>query len=159
MADGPEIGSKLEQLFGKQADGQRRSWTFPASSDLIAIFISPQCQTCNALLPHVKDFARENERLEVVLVSTLDNPEMNRAYVGYQRLEKLSYIVNQELADELAIEGTPYAVYLNEQGIVSAKGLVNNYENLVGLAHSASNFDRRLAQTQSHVVFEKEQAS
>jgi methylamine dehydrogenase accessory protein MauD len=137
LADGPEVGTKLELLAGQRLDGNAWSWVFPSSGEVVLIFISPQCQTCNELLPHVKDFVHAHKKFKVVLVSTIDHLSMNRAYVDYQNLERLNYVIGAKLADDLNIEGTPYALCLSREGVVQGKGLVNNYEHLAGLSQTA----------------------
>lgn len=137
LADGPEIGSTLRRISGARPNGEAWTMNFPAPHDLILIFISPQCSACNETLPHVKDFSRAASP-PVALMSIIDDPGMNRAYIAYQKLEKLNYVSNEKLSDELNIEAVPYALYLSEQGEILAKGVVNNYENLAGLKEVSS---------------------
>lgn len=133
LADGPEIGTKLKDLDGKKLDGTRWVWDFPASTELLLAFLSPQCQTCNDLIPHLKDFVKTYQDVTVVLLSVLDHLPMNQAYASYSNLEKMNYVISSKLANDFAIEGTPYFLRVNEKGVVVAKGLVNNYEHLVSL--------------------------
>src|SRR5262249_20136259 len=138
LADGPKLGTQLERLIGQQLDGAVWSQTFPASKDMLLVFISPQCPTCNELLPHVKDFPRAHRNIDVVLISTMEHMAMNHAYVAFRQLERLPYVIGAKLADELEIDGTPYALHLDRAGIVTAKGLVNHYEHLLSLCQSNS---------------------
>jgi methylamine dehydrogenase accessory protein MauD len=135
LADGPELGSTVTRLQGRTLDGAPWSYTFPAPREVLAIFVSPQCQTCNSLLPHIADFVRVHPDVDLLLISTLDDPAMNRAYVAFSRLpqERLTYVLGARQAADLNIEGTPYAVYLDDAGVVRNKGVVNNYEHLFGL--------------------------
>ena len=136
MADGPEVGTKLRPLYGLRLDGSDWNLGFPSPFEVVLIFVSPQCKTCNELIPHVKDFARVHREVEVALISTVDHLAMNRAYVDYQKLERMPYIIGAKMADDLNIEGTPYALYLSCEGVVISKGLVNHYEHLSGLIHT-----------------------
>jgi methylamine dehydrogenase accessory protein MauD len=138
LADGPKLGARLKRLSGRRVDGSAWAHTFPAEADLIVVFISPQCQTCNELMPHAKDFVRAHPDVPLVLLSTLGDLAMNRAYVGFLRLERLTYVVAPQAAGELNVEGTPYALHLDREGTVTAKGLVNAYEQLVSLRQSAA---------------------
>lgn len=133
LSDGPDIGTKLDQISGRSLTGEQWSINFPCKSDLILVFVSPQCSTCNETLPHIEDFSRNQNSTQIVLMSIIDDIGMNRAYVSYRKLEKLKYVINRQLSDELNIEAIPYALYLDDEGKVIAKGIVNNYENLVGL--------------------------
>lgn len=141
LADGPEIGEKLKQLDGILPDNQKWKLEFPYSKDVVILFVSPQCNTCNEVLPHLQDFFNKHNSIETLLVSIIDDLGMNRAYIAYRGLDKMKYIISEKMGDDLEIEGVPYSLYINRQGIVCAKGLVNNYENLIGLVKSAERFE------------------
>lgn len=136
LAEGPDIGSKLGTVVARQLDGGRWEWRFPAPTGLLAIFVSPQCQICNELLLHAIDFHRKYPELPLALVSTMDDLGMNRAYVAYRRLEKMHYVAGSDLAEAMNVDATPYAVCIDRQGVVLAKGLVNHYEHLLSLWHA-----------------------
>jgi methylamine dehydrogenase accessory protein MauD len=138
LADGPELGAELKELAGRFPDGSPWSVRFPTQAEMILIFISPQCQTCNALIPHVEDFLRVRPSASLTLVSTIDNAPMNSAYIAYRRMEKLPYVLGEELARGLDIEGTPYALRIGEGGRVLGKGIVNSFENLMTLHNGRS---------------------
>jgi methylamine dehydrogenase accessory protein MauD len=137
LADGPEIGSRFERLTAPTVGGLEWNWTFPAERPLLVVFISPQCTTCDALVPHIKDFTRVHPELPLVLASTLEDPGMNRAYIAYRRLERVPYLMGAALSQEMRVEGTPYAVLLDGAGRVTAKGLVNHFEHLRSLRDAA----------------------
>src|SRR4051812_5387721 len=71
LADGPATGTKLSELSATLLDEKPWRVSFPRPVDLLLIFVSPQCETCNALIPHVKDFARLGGTAEIMLVSTI----------------------------------------------------------------------------------------
>lgn len=131
LADGPTIGTSIDKLQGKRLDEAAWTLDFPRTGDTIFVFISPQCETCNALIPHVRDYLRMRDALPLYLVSTLDYFPMNRAYVAYRGIGDLPYVLGEVMAGDLSIEATPYALRIDAMGIVRAKGIVNNYENLV----------------------------
>jgi methylamine dehydrogenase accessory protein MauD len=133
LADGPEVGTRLGRLGARRLDGSPWEWEFPAAGDLLLVFLSPQCQTCNELTPHLRDFAHAHPDENLVLWSTLDDPAMNRAYAAFRRLEKLTYVVGEKQAEALNVLGTPYALSIDRDGVVRAKGLVNHYEHLRSL--------------------------
>jgi methylamine dehydrogenase accessory protein MauD len=138
LADGPRLGTKLEQVAGRHLDGTAWARAFPAERPLLLVFVSPQCQTCNSLLPHAKDFARAQAEIDLALVSLMDDRGMNEAYVEYGGLHKLRYVLGSRLARQLDVEGTPYAIHVDRQGVVTAKGLVNHYEHLLSLVQPPS---------------------
>ncbi len=133
LEDGPALGTTVPRLEGQRLDGKAWFYQFPAPREALVVFLSPQCQSCNALLPHVKDFVRTQTDLDLILISTLDDLAMNRAYVAYLGLEHLLYIRGGRQAEALDISGTPFALFLDSAGVVRNKGVVNNYEHLLGL--------------------------
>jgi methylamine dehydrogenase accessory protein MauD len=97
------------------------------------IFVSPQCQSCDALMPHIKDFVRTRKEIQVALFSALPDRAMNAAFIDYRGLHEIVYLMADGLDEKLEVEGTPYAIRVNREGIVRAKGLVNHYEHLLSL--------------------------
>jgi methylamine dehydrogenase accessory protein MauD len=131
LADGPDIGSSLTELEARRFDGSVWKRQSPAERDLLLVFVSPQCQGCDRLAPHVVDFAHNHSEVEVVLLSTLDDSGMNDAFVAYRKLSKQTYLNGIKLAEDLQVDGTPYGVWIDRHGIVRGKGLVNHYEHLL----------------------------
>jgi methylamine dehydrogenase accessory protein MauD len=133
LADGPEIGTKIRELNGQALQGLKWSLKFPAEKPVLLMFISPLCELCNSLAPHATDFAAAHRDVTLILLSTLDDLGMNKAFVQYRKLERLAYYVAPDLAAELSISGTPYAAFIGSDGTVLRKGLVNHYEHLRSL--------------------------
>jgi methylamine dehydrogenase accessory protein MauD len=133
LADGPKIGERLDSISRARPDGSGWTWTFPARSDLMLIFVSPQCQSCDALMPHIKDFVRTHKEIQVALFSALPDRAMNTAFIDYRALHEIVYLMADGLDEQLEVEGTPYAIRVNRKGTVRAKGLVNHYEHLLSL--------------------------
>jgi methylamine dehydrogenase accessory protein MauD len=137
LADGPAPGTSFERLQSERYDGTPWRWEFPAEKDLLLVFLSPQCDSCDRLMPHVRDFARSEKHVAVVLLSVLEDRGMNEAFIAYRKLRDLEYVRGVALSDEFEIGGTPYTVWLDRQGVVRAKGLANHQEHLMSLAIQA----------------------
>lgn len=133
LADGPDLGTRLKDLAVERFDGSIWRWPFPAQQELLLVFISPQCQTCDLLVPHVKDLAGTHRDIQVTLMSTLEDSGMNHAFISYRNLSGFTYVNGVRLAHEFSIEGTPYALWADRDGVVQAKGLANQYEHLESL--------------------------
>ena len=133
LSDGPEVGEVLRSLEGKDLDGADWSLVFPSDRPVLAVFISPQCDACGILMPHVKDYWRSRGKNGLLLFSTISHQAMNRAYIDYLALGEIPYLFGGDLAHKLSIEGTPYAVAFDADGRVTAKGLVNHFEHLISL--------------------------
>ena len=134
VAEGPAVGTRIEEIEAATLFGQPWIRRFPIATDSLAIFVSPQCQTCNELIPHVKDFlARFGSRVELNLFSLLADPSMNRAYVDFAKLENVPYLIADRFAAKLQVAGTPDGFKFDKNGVILAKGIINHFEHLVSL--------------------------
>jgi methylamine dehydrogenase accessory protein MauD len=132
--DGPAVGTRITEIEGTTLFGRPWVRRFPFETDSLAIFVSPQCLACNELMPHVKDFLdRFGARIDLLLLSVLGDPAMNRAYVDFAKLHDAPYLIADRFAASIQVTGTPYGFKLDKNGVIIAKGIVNHYEHLVSL--------------------------
>lgn len=102
-------------------------------SRTLLFFLSPTCPVCDTLLPTVERVARtEVPRVRVVLASD-GLPDEHRAFIAEKRISHLPYILSAPLGMTYGVAKLPYAVLIDEQGIVAAQGLVNTREHLESL--------------------------
>ena len=102
-------------------------------SRTLLFFLSPTCPVCDTLLPTVERVARtEVPRVRVVLASD-GIPDEHRAFIAEKRISHLPYILSAPLGMTYGVAKLPYAVLIDEQGIVAAQGLVNTREHLESL--------------------------
>ena len=57
-------------------------------------------------------------------------------YVSKMNIEDYPYIVSLELGMKFEVSKLPYAVLIDEQGVLRSKGLVNSREHLESLVES-----------------------
>jgi methylamine dehydrogenase accessory protein MauD len=99
----------------------------------LVLFVAPTCPVCKRLLPFVAAFARDERRqLDVVLVGDGDRVEQERLIRQHQ-LQGLTYVISAEVGMMYRVGKLPYAVLLDETGVIRAKGLVNSREHLESL--------------------------
>jgi len=102
-------------------------------SRTLLFFLSPTCPVCDTLLPTVERVARtEVPRVRVVLASD-GAPEEHLAFASEKRISHLPYVLSAPLGMTYGVAKLPYAVLIDEQGIVAAQGLVNTREHLESL--------------------------
>ncbi len=102
-------------------------------SRTLLFFLSPTCPVCDELLPTVQRVAKtEVPRVRVVLASDGALKE-HRQFVTDKRLAHLPYVLSQPLGIAYGVGKLPYAVLIDERGIVVAQGLVNTREHLESL--------------------------
>lgn len=134
LPEGPDVGKRIEEIQAMTLLGQPWSRQFPIGNESMLIFVSPQCQACSELVPHVKDFLnRLGAEADVHLLSVLKDPGMNRAYVEYAKLHNAPYLIADAFARQIQVGATPYGFKLDKNGVILAKGVVNHFEHLASL--------------------------
>ena len=112
----------------------------PGHAQLL-LFVSPGCHLCEAVLPSLSAVSEAGDMMPLVITDA-DKAETRSAY-GDKRL-RAPVIPSQKLAQAYRVPGTPYAVILDDIGVVRAKGAVNNLEQMEGLVDTAR---RRIAES------------
>ncbi len=97
------------------------------------LFVSPSCPVCKKLLGLVRDFVRDERRhLDLVLVGDGER-RAQEELVARHRLQQVPYVIAPEVGMRFQVGKLPYAILIDEQGIVRSKGLVNSREHLESL--------------------------
>lgn len=130
---GPEVGEMAPRITVNDIHGKAVEFGVPQTGDRmrLVLFVSPTCPVCKKLLPIAKSFAA-GERLEVVLVGDGDAAEQRRM-IAELALEQLTYINAPQVGMAFQVGKLPYAVLIDEEGVLRAKGLVNSREHLESL--------------------------
>lgn len=101
---------------------------------LLIFFLSTACPVCKTLLPVLKSIReREQAWLSLLLASDGGELETHRKFVRRHSLEAFPYVLSEVLGLTYGVSRVPYAVLLDERGIVSGLGLVNSREQLESL--------------------------
>jgi methylamine dehydrogenase accessory protein MauD len=99
----------------------------------LLFFLSPTCPVCKKMLPILKSLSTSEESsLRIVLASDGEREEHER-FVAAQNLGEFSFVLSQELGMTYRVAKLPYAVLIDEAGVVRAKGLINTREHLESL--------------------------
>lgn len=98
----------------------------------LVFFLSPTCPVCKKLLPLLPSIQAREGATDIVLASDGDIEE-HAAFYRKTGLSQYPYVLSQELGLSYAIGKLPYAVLLDDEGKVRAKGLVNTREHLESL--------------------------
>lgn len=135
LAKGLSVGQAAPIVTVSDLDGRSRQ-IGAASTDgrnTLVMFVSPTCPVCKVLLPVLKTSQRsENAWLQIVLAS--DGDEGAQAeFRTRQGLQSFPYVLSPALGISYQINRLPYAVLLDERGIVLARGLINSREHLESL--------------------------
>jgi methylamine dehydrogenase accessory protein MauD len=135
---GPKVGDH-SPLF-ELADLNRRPVTIgaenPAGRSTLLMFVSPTCPVCKKLLPAVKSLAvSESKWLDVTFTSDSE-PEAQADFVARHHLQNYPLVLSSELGLTYRVSKLPYAVLIDHEGIVRAKGLVNTREHLESIVQA-----------------------
>jgi methylamine dehydrogenase accessory protein MauD len=130
---GPEVGEMSPRITVNDIHGKPVEFGVPQTAGRmrLLLFVSPTCPVCKKLLPIARSFAA-GERLEVVLVGDGEVAEQRRM-IQEHALEELTYVNSPQVGMAFQVGKLPYAVLIDEEGVLRAKGLVNSREHLESL--------------------------
>jgi methylamine dehydrogenase accessory protein MauD len=103
----------------------------PAGRALLMLFVSSTCPICKKLIPIAENFAK-SERLDVLFIGDAD-PAEQRTLIAQFGLDERCFVNGPEVGMTYRIDKLPYAVLLDEAGMIAAKGLVNSREHFESL--------------------------
>jgi methylamine dehydrogenase accessory protein MauD len=139
IGGGPKVGEAapvldVEDLSGRQV---RIGGEHPQRRSTMLVFLSPTCPICKTLLPVIRSSSLAEHRwLDFVLASD-GELDAQRRFVEQNRLTTFPYVVSTPLGIAYQVGKLPYAVLVDEQGILRARGLINSREHLESLLQAA----------------------
>ena len=98
---------------------------------LLMLFVSQTCPICKKLIPIAQDFAR-SERLDVLFVGDAEIGEQKKLITQFG-IDEHCFVNGPEIGMTFRVDKLPYAVLLDDEGVISAKGLVNSREHFESL--------------------------
>lgn len=130
---GPDVGELAPVMLGRTADGAeiRVGGPSPGGTSTLVFFVAATCPVCKRLLPVVRQFVGE-EGLSLVLVGDGDATSYQRL-VKDLRLGGVPLLNSPGIGMRYHVGKLPYAVLIDGDGVIRAKGLVNTREHLESL--------------------------
>ena len=130
---GTRVGEASPRFDLAALDGRTVAVGAEGPRALLLFFVSPTCPVCKKLLPILKSVATsEKAWLDIALASDGEAPA-HRAFVADRKLEQFPYLLSRDLGVSYRVSRLPYGVLIDKAGVVRAKGLVNNREQLESL--------------------------
>lgn len=127
------IAGETIDIGKKNIDSQIDITSGETKSQLL-FFLSPSCPVCKTLLPILKSIGgNEGVWLDIILASDGGDTATHQSFIHKNGLERLPYIVSQALGLTYGVSKLPYAVLIDEHGVISALGIVNTREHLESL--------------------------
>lgn len=134
--NGPDIGERLPDLMEAHKIVDQALLGFPKSRDSLLVFVAPSCPTCEDLIRSLVPFSRREKELEVIMVSSATRPEENNHFAAMVARTGVALLASPALTEAAKVNGTPFALWLDREGTVHAKGIVNHSEHLESLKHA-----------------------
>ena len=133
---GPKIGEASPRFDLMTLDGKPLTVGGASAKDTLVFFLSTTCPVCKKLLPVLKSMrSAEGRTLDIVLASDGEHA-VHRAFHKAAGLDDFAYVLSPDLGMTYRINRLPFAVVLDQQGIVRGKGLVNSREQLESLMNA-----------------------
>jgi methylamine dehydrogenase accessory protein MauD len=130
---GPKLGDKAPLFELPSLNGTTVNIGGERPRSQLVFFLSTTCPVCKKLLPVLKSASQaEHEWLDVVLASDGDSTQHLGFYVD-SKLQQFPYVLSSELGMTYRVSRLPYAVLIDERGVIRAKGLINSREHLESL--------------------------
>jgi methylamine dehydrogenase accessory protein MauD len=135
MGQGPKVGEvapalELEDLEGRSLQIGGKSAT---GRSTLVFFLSPSCPVCNSLIPVLKSMRRDEASwLDIVLASDGER-DQQAAFIEAKQLAEFRYVLSTELGMTYQVGRLPFAVLIDQEGVLRAKGLTNSREHLESL--------------------------
>ena len=129
--EGPPLHEAPPPHDAADLDGRPVTIGGPGETQVL-LFVSPGCRICEEVLPGVGALATD---VATYVITDAERQEARRALAPKNL--PCPIVAAPELARTYAIPGTPYVVFLDELGVVRAKGTVNNLEQMEGLVDTA----------------------
>jgi methylamine dehydrogenase accessory protein MauD len=145
---GPSVGETVPRFDLASLDGRSVAIGVQGARSQLVFFLSPTCPVCKRLLPILSSVAAaERSWLDIVLASD-GNVAEHRAFVVQRKLQSFPYVLSKELGMAFRVSRLPYAALIDHAGVVRAKGLINNREQLESLFNAR---DLGVASVQSYL--------
>src|SRR5690348_14597750 len=92
----------------------------------VLLFGSPHCSPCRILLPQMNEWAKAHPEVGVVWLNAA-SPEESLKFVSDTGAEipVAPYAPQDNLMDKYRVRVTPFMFFVDENGVIRAKGLVN----------------------------------
>ncbi len=133
MDHGPKVGEAAPVFVLPVLGGGEIGIGTPTNRSQLLFFLSPNCPVCKKLLPILRSLS-QHERATVDVVLASDGPvDEHRRFYEREKLAPFPYVLSTDLGMRFRISKLPYAVVIGPSGVISAKGLVNNREQIESL--------------------------
>ena len=134
---GPKIGEVSPVFNLPSLTGAPITIGQPSSEHTLIFFLSPTCPICKKLLPSLRSIQKSESNWVSVVLASDGEESKHRAFIEEANLAGFPYVISEQLGVTYRVARLPFAVLLDGEGVVKAKGLVNTREQLESLFNAA----------------------
>ncbi len=129
--DGLERGKPAPDFALTDQHGNTHRLSAYRGRPVVLLFGSPHCSPCRILLPQLQDWARKHPEVTVLWLNAA-SPEESARFVAETgaTIPILPFSPDDNLMDRYRVRVTPFTFFLDAQGVIRAKGLVNTKSGL-----------------------------
>jgi methylamine dehydrogenase accessory protein MauD len=131
--NGPKIGERVEPIKAQALDGTSITIGEGMDDNILIYFLSPGCPVCKSLLPVVQEIEKQESGVTVRYASDGETTSAHERYATEHGIPVSNYLLSRELGISLGVNKLPFAALINRDGVLRARGLVNNREHLESL--------------------------
>src|SRR5437867_13083592 len=124
--DGLSPGTKAPDFNLQDQYGNPQKLSEYRGRPAVLLFGSPHCSPCRILLPQLHDWAKAHPEVGVIWLNAASDEESLKMVSDLgATLPVLAHEPELKLMDRYRVRVTPFMFFLDESGVVRAKGLVN----------------------------------
>jgi methylamine dehydrogenase accessory protein MauD len=132
-SQGLDIGETLETYAGVNVLGNPYEISTATRKQKLLLFVRPRCPVCRTIKENLHTLARSYRSDTEVFVISGNPTAEDLDWAAELAKAEISYICDEALGLELGVTSAPYALVLDEENVLRAKGLVNDLEQVESL--------------------------
>ncbi|MCZ6457984.1 MAG: methylamine dehydrogenase [Gammaproteobacteria bacterium] len=127
------VGDPAPVITAPALDGTMVSIGGERGRSHLLFFLAPDCPICKSLVPVLRSIGKAEPWLDISLASDGGTIDEHELFVRQERLTDFEYLISEDLGRAYGISKLPYAVLIDEIGLIAAMGIVNSREHLESL--------------------------
>ena len=128
-----KVGLQAPELSVTTLGGNEISVGGRRAKSQLLLFVAPDCPISRSLVPVLGSLPDSERWLEVLLLSDGENVSEHADFAAQKELRRLNYALSEAVGRAYGVSKLPYAVLIDESGLVAGMGIVNSREHLESL--------------------------
>ncbi len=127
------VGDPAPVINAPALDGTMVSIGGERGRSHLLFFLAPDCPICKSLVPVLRSIGKAEPWLDISLASDGGTIDEHELFARQEGLTDFEYLISEDLGRSYGISKLPYAVLIDEIGLIAAMGIVNSREHLESL--------------------------